>query len=128
LVLELKSLMGYIFWRTIDWMSRKHMPKKAEPTGFGQRLKELREAAGLTQQELAEKVGFHKLSIAKLEQGIREPTWSSVKALGEALGINCDEFSRPASSVCDPRRGRPPKPKRETTAPKRPRGRPRKEK
>lgn len=103
------------------------MPKKAEPTGFGPRLKELREAAGLSQQALADKIDFHKLSVAKLEQGVREPTWSTVKALADALGVTCEAFNKPALSASEPRRGRPAKPKPEAeAAPKRPRGRPRK--
>jgi transcriptional regulator with XRE-family HTH domain len=68
------------------------MPKKAEPTGFGIRLKELREAAGLTQDELAERAGLYKFSVAKLEQGVREPVWSTVLTLAAALGVNCLAF------------------------------------
>jgi transcriptional regulator with XRE-family HTH domain len=102
------------------------MPKKAEPTGFGSRLKELREAAGLSQQQLADKIGFHRFSVAKLEQGVRGPTWSTVKALSEALGVPCDAFSQPAVSLEKSARGRPAKPKPSAAAPKRPRGRPKK--
>ena len=48
------------------------MPKRAEPTGFARRLKELRETAGLTQDELAQRAGLYKFSVAKLEQGVRD--------------------------------------------------------
>jgi transcriptional regulator with XRE-family HTH domain len=68
------------------------MPKKAEPTGFGAKLKAVREAAGLTQDQLAEKAGLYKFSIAKIEQGVREPTWSTVQALAKALGVDCTAF------------------------------------
>src|SRR4051794_4890690 len=68
------------------------MPKRAEPTGFGRRLKELREAAGLTQDGLAEGAGLYKFSVAKLEQGIREPTWSTVLALAKVLGVSVAAF------------------------------------
>ena len=46
------------------------MPKKAAPTGFSSRLKELREMADLTQEGLAERAGLYKFSVAKLEQGV----------------------------------------------------------
>lgn len=59
---------------------------------FGERLKQLREAAGLSQPELAAKAGMHKFGIAKLERGDREPSWSSVVALTKALGVDCREF------------------------------------
>jgi transcriptional regulator with XRE-family HTH domain len=107
------------------------MPKKAPPTGFAGQLKALREAAGLTQDELAEKTGLYKFSIAKLEQAVREPTWSTVLTLARALGVSCEAFLADGEEVppAEPKRGpgRPSKPKRDrpAPAPKRPRGRPR---
>lgn len=68
------------------------MPKRGEPTGFGPRLKQLREAAGLSQEQLAERIGFNKFSIAKLEQGVREPTWTTVCLLIRALNVSCEAF------------------------------------
>src|SRR5262245_10361830 len=78
---------------------------------FGLRLKQLREAAGLTQPQLAEKAGLSKGGIANLEQGIREPAWSTVLLLAEALGVDCRAFQEaPAADVKPRGRGRPPKP------------------
>ena len=51
---------------------------------FNQRLKELREAAGLTQAQLAERAGLHRMGVAKLEQGQREPAWPTLQALASA--------------------------------------------
>ena len=70
------------------------MPKRAAPTGFSARLKELRESAALTQEGLAERAGLYKFSVAKLEQGVREPTWATVLALASALGVECGAFAR----------------------------------
>jgi transcriptional regulator with XRE-family HTH domain len=73
----------------------------------------LREGAGLTQQRLAERVGMHKLSVAKLEQGIRKPRQVTVQALASALGVTCEAFSESPAGDSLPRpRGRPPKAKR----------------
>ena len=66
-------------------------------SGFGRRLRELREAAGLTQHELAEKAGCHKQTITKLEAEAQEPAWPLVLALTQALGVTCEAFA--------PRRG-----------------------
>jgi transcriptional regulator with XRE-family HTH domain len=94
---------------------------------FGQRLRELRERAGLTQGQLAERAGMHRQGIAKLELGEREPLWSTVQALAEALGVSFEQLAEKRESPPPPaRRGRPPKAKPEAEAPKRPRGRPRK--
>jgi transcriptional regulator with XRE-family HTH domain len=92
---------------------------------FARRLKELREQAGLTQQQLAEKAGMHKLTVAKLEQGIREPSWATVQALADALGVNTDAFRQEPAAAPEPQRGRPRKAPPAAMTPKRPRGRPR---
>ena len=68
--------------------------------------------AGLTQQQLGEGAGIHKLTVAKLEQGIREPSWATAMALAEALGVSCEAFASNGSTEA---------------ATARPRGRPRKQ-
>jgi transcriptional regulator with XRE-family HTH domain len=91
------------------------MPKKSPPTGFAQRLKALREAAGLTQAQLAERAGLYSFSVAKLEQGVQEPTWPTVLALAQALGVNCLAFcpdatlGEPPTDSPKPGPGRPQK-------------------
>ncbi len=65
---------------------------KQKPTGFADQLRRLREAAGLTQEQLADLAGMHKLGVAKLERGEREPAWATVLALAEALEVSCDAF------------------------------------
>jgi transcriptional regulator with XRE-family HTH domain len=61
-------------------------------TGFGVALKRLREAAGLSQQELAERSGLNIGGVTKLEQGQREPAWPTVLKLAAALGVDCKAF------------------------------------
>jgi transcriptional regulator with XRE-family HTH domain len=77
---------------------------------FAQKLKRLREAAGLSQPQLAERAGMNRFGIAKLEQGVREPTWATVQAIARALGLGCQDFEvQPAPPVAPPagrRRGR----------------------
>jgi transcriptional regulator with XRE-family HTH domain len=82
------------------------MPKKPErPTGFAGKLKELRESAGLTQQQLAERAGFHGFTVAKLEQGVQEPTWPTVLDLAGALGVSVSAFVAESRSPPAPKRG-----------------------
>ena len=95
---------------------------------FAARLRELRVAARLTQGQLAEKAGVKRGAIARWELGTREPSWSNVVALADALGVSCDEFRQEPGAAPEPQRGRPRKAAPPEAAPKRPRGRPRKEK
>jgi len=82
-------------------------------SGFGARLRQLREAAGLTQEGLAEQAGMHRFGIAKLERGEREPAWATVQSLAKALGVNCLAFQDDGETVhpAEPARtrGRPKK-------------------
>jgi transcriptional regulator with XRE-family HTH domain len=66
---------------------------KGRATWFPGRLRELREGAGLTQAQLAEKVGVGRDAVARWEAGVREPGWSSILALAEALGVDCTAFT-----------------------------------
>lgn len=59
---------------------------------FADRLKRFREAAGLSQAQLAEKAGLHRFGVAKIEQGLREPGWGTVQAICGALGLSCSAF------------------------------------
>jgi transcriptional regulator with XRE-family HTH domain len=92
---------------------------------FAGRLRELREAKGLTQKELAESTGLTTDGIAKLERSARSPTWETVVALCQALGVAVGEFAKEPSPPPERRRGRPRKADASQQPPKRPRGRPR---
>jgi transcriptional regulator with XRE-family HTH domain len=60
---------------------------------FAERLRELREKAGLTQTQLAEASGLPLGSIRNYEQGQREPYWAVVFKLAAALGASADAFA-----------------------------------
>jgi transcriptional regulator with XRE-family HTH domain len=49
------------------------------------RLKTARLRAGLTQRQLAAKIGFHKMSISQLERGARSPSMATLARLAKAL-------------------------------------------
>lgn len=56
---------------------------------FGQRLRELREAKGLTQEELAQKTAISSTYVSKLETGvIPSPRHKIILALAKALDVN----------------------------------------
>jgi transcriptional regulator with XRE-family HTH domain len=64
-------------------------------TSFAQRLRGLREAAGLSQYALAKKSGLTKQALSRLELGERAPTWQTVQLLASALGVDCSSFVDP---------------------------------
>jgi transcriptional regulator with XRE-family HTH domain len=76
---------------------------------FGLRLKTLRKQAGLSQEKLAEQSGLHRQAIAKLELGTHEPSWGTVRALADALGVKCDAFTEEDSEVPPAKRPASPK-------------------
>jgi DNA-binding XRE family transcriptional regulator len=59
---------------------------------FADRLKEFRAAAGLTQEQLAEKSDMNRVSLARLEGGQYDPSWTVVQKLAKALGVDCMAF------------------------------------
>lgn len=46
---------------------------------FSKRLKELRSACGISQKEIAQKLGITRSTYANYEQGIREPDLETLK-------------------------------------------------
>jgi transcriptional regulator with XRE-family HTH domain len=95
---------------------------------FGLRLKELREAAGLSQPQLAQAVGLTTRQISRLETGVSQATWPTVQGLCAALSVDCTAFNVPATEREPQGRGRPAKPKAEAppSGEKKKSGRPRK--
>jgi transcriptional regulator with XRE-family HTH domain len=61
----------------------------------GYHVKRLREARGLTQEELAVKSGFSQQYISGLESGSRNPTVISLHELAVALGVGHIELVTP---------------------------------
>jgi transcriptional regulator with XRE-family HTH domain len=76
-------------------------------TWFAGRLRELREAAGWTQEQLAERAGVKREAVARWEAGKREPGWSNVLALAAALGVDCTAFTQAPADRPSARPGRP---------------------
>jgi transcriptional regulator with XRE-family HTH domain len=65
---------------------------------FKDLLRQLREKAGLTQEQLAQKAGIPLSSLRSHEQGQRQPSWQAVVKLSKALGVTTDTFSECADA------------------------------
>lgn len=59
---------------------------------FGDKLKRLRDAAGLTQMQLAERAGVPLTTLRNWEHDRREPLVSALFKLADALGVDCRAF------------------------------------
>jgi transcriptional regulator with XRE-family HTH domain len=62
-------------------------PNTGPEKAFGKSLKEIREGAKLSQEELGFQAGFDRTYISLIERGMRSPTIRSVVKLSEALGV-----------------------------------------
>lgn len=59
---------------------------------FGKRLKELRQAAKITQTELSEKLNIHPQTVSKWERGLSEPDIAQLGELSASLGITLEKL------------------------------------
>jgi len=75
---------------------------------FGARLRELRTARGLTQPDIAARVGTSASNISDLERGVKVPTLTTVARLADALECKVSELvnvlDRQPQSRTSPRR------------------------
>jgi ribosome-binding protein aMBF1 (putative translation factor) len=75
---------------------RKAAEDKAWEEYNAQILLDARKNAGLTQQELAERIGANKGYVSRLERGLTIPTVSTLYRIAAAMGLVVE--LRPASS------------------------------
>jgi len=72
-----------------DWLSKQmrdeEFRREYQRLGPGFQVAKLRMLRGLTQQELADRVGTHQSSISRLENGDREPSLPFLRRVVAAL-------------------------------------------
>ncbi|WP_354683042.1 helix-turn-helix transcriptional regulator [Cupriavidus necator] len=55
-------------------------------------LRKVREAAGLSQEDLAVKAGFHRTYVSQIERAVNNATIDNICKLAEFLGIDVHEL------------------------------------
>lgn len=70
------------------------------PKSFGLQVRELRLAAGMTQETLAERMGTTKATVSKIERSTNPPKLEWITRIADALDVDAAElaFSKPVSS------------------------------
>ena len=65
-------------------------PEDVWPSGFGQRLQEARENAGMSQEAVAQELGFPTRSITRWENGRADPGSCKLVRLADLYGVSMD--------------------------------------
>ena len=60
--------------------------------GIGRKIKAAREGAGLTQEDLAERMEVSRQAVSKWEVGASDPSTSNLFALAKLFGVSVEEL------------------------------------
>lgn len=63
---------------------------------FAEKLKSTRKKAGLTQKEIADKLGITYQSYGQYERGVRKPKYETIQKISNALGCDISSLLTPA--------------------------------
>ncbi len=73
------------------------MPPHDQPqAALGAALLQLREKRGATQEAVAHEAGVTTGTLSRIERGLSNPTWGTVKSIAAALGVSLAELAKAA--------------------------------
>jgi transcriptional regulator with XRE-family HTH domain len=81
--------------------ARKSKPRTAELGALGEAIRRLRTEAGLSQEQLAERVATDLTQIGGLERGTRNPSYTTLLRLARALRTRVGEIAVLADRLAD---------------------------
>jgi transcriptional regulator with XRE-family HTH domain len=61
---------------------------------FGEKIRKLRRAKGLSQEELAFRAGVHRNYLGGIERGERNPALDNIAGIAKALDVDLSELFR----------------------------------
>jgi transcriptional regulator with XRE-family HTH domain len=67
---------------------------RSVPEAFGEVLRDLREGAGLSQEELGHRAASGRTYVSELERGAKGPSLQMIFRLGSVLGVPSSEIVR----------------------------------
>ena len=65
---------------------------------FGKRMRELRQQAGFSQEELADRCGLHRTYVGGIERGERNPSLMNIGRIARALGVPLEDLFKSLGS------------------------------
>lgn len=68
---------------------------------FSERLKDLRKQAGLTQVDVAEKLGISQPAYASWERGVKKPTQENLVKIAQILNVSVDYLVGNSEEITD---------------------------
>lgn len=76
------------------------MPPSPDPQpGLGAAIKQLREARGMTQEDLAHATDLHPTRISHLESGRVNPRWGVARRVARALDVSLSDLAALAEQL-----------------------------
>jgi transcriptional regulator with XRE-family HTH domain len=72
-------------------------PDQPQPA-LGEAVRQLREKLGVTQERLAQGAGVTTGTISLVERGLSNPSWGTVKAIADGLGVSMAELAKLAKT------------------------------
>jgi DNA-binding XRE family transcriptional regulator len=91
-VQEHAEALDLSFWLCTHWLASSRMPRVSPVEQFARNLRRRREAAGLSQQQLADRTGLHPTEISRLERAAREPRLGTMVRLAQGLDIGIEKL------------------------------------
>ena len=64
---------------------------------LGVAIREFRAKSGATQEEIAQAADITVAYLSKIERGLTNPTWGTVSAIAEALGVSVVDVAKTAA-------------------------------
>ncbi|KSV17373.1 DNA-binding protein [Dehalococcoides mccartyi] len=59
---------------------------------FGERIRDLRKKAGVSQEELADRASVHRTYLGGIERGERNPSLKNIYAIAQALKVSLSDL------------------------------------
>jgi transcriptional regulator with XRE-family HTH domain len=73
--------------------ARRSKPRSPEHGALGDAVRQLRNEAGFSQEELAERAKTDLTQVGGIERGVRNPSYTTLVRLADALGTSVGELT-----------------------------------
>jgi transcriptional regulator with XRE-family HTH domain len=78
---------------------RRSQPRSPEHAALGEALRRLRQEAGISQEQLAERAATDLSQVGGIERGLRNPSYATLVRLAAALGTTAGTIAALADEI-----------------------------